>query len=748
MEDSQEKKQKRVKKLLEVAVKGEEAILDSIFELEDKLDSMPSPERGEKGDKGDRGEKGDKGDSGEQGTKGEKGDKGDKGDRGNDGKDGSDGLNGKDGENGKDGSPDTPEDIKIKLESLKDDARLDAFAIKNLPKFTREIVSERMNVGFPETPLKAGTGISITTDGSGARIINSTVTNPLDGSGTANELTYWVDSDTLGSLTTATYPSLTELSYVKGVTSAIQTQINAKFTLPSLTAGSVLFSDGSTISQDNSNFFWDNTNKQLKIGSNSIVNGNSLNPIAIAKTSTSYLATYIQNLSSGTAASTDLIIGNNADDGTVSTGTYLDMGINSSGYTGSGLTNGPGDAYIFNNLEDLIIGTGTAGKNVIIGTNIFGGSAASKTRATFTDTGLQMMDGTAANPSIAFAGSTTTGFYEVSAGILGTSIAGVNRLSHSATSWDLNSSNGGAVSIGGTSQYIDMSGTIVASAATFQGLRTTNLIWDMQVNRTNSFGLNNANTIGGSTGSLTLTTMTGARSGNVTTGTIGVAITTSNAFEAREFNNGSGGTVTVTNNFAFNASQNMTVGTAVNASFAGATTANAVRWNLYMSGTAQNWLEGSTGVGINIPLAKLHVVQTGTTTPVQRLSSTATNDDPTEITLQSRVATTNATVTTLGTIASATGYSYLIKTRIVARRTGGAGGAAGDYATYEITASANNEAGTLNIDATTTTVIFEDQAGWDAIIDASGTDIRIRVTGAASNNITWHATTMYYLMST
>lgn len=35
---------------------------------------------------------------------------------------------------------------------------------------------------------------------------------------------------TLGSLSTATYPSLTELSYVKGVTSAIQTQLSAKVT--------------------------------------------------------------------------------------------------------------------------------------------------------------------------------------------------------------------------------------------------------------------------------------------------------------------------------------------------------------------------------------------------------------------------------------------------------------------------------------------------------------------------------------
>lgn len=48
------------------------------------------------------------------------------------------------------------------------------------------------------------------------------------GTGTTNEIPYWVDANTLGSLTTATYPSLTELSYVKGVTSALQTQLNAK----------------------------------------------------------------------------------------------------------------------------------------------------------------------------------------------------------------------------------------------------------------------------------------------------------------------------------------------------------------------------------------------------------------------------------------------------------------------------------------------------------------------------------------
>lgn len=47
-------------------------------------------------------------------------------------------------------------------------------------------------------------------------------------SGTANEIAYFNSTTTITSLTTATYPSLTELSYVKGVTSALQTQLNAK----------------------------------------------------------------------------------------------------------------------------------------------------------------------------------------------------------------------------------------------------------------------------------------------------------------------------------------------------------------------------------------------------------------------------------------------------------------------------------------------------------------------------------------
>ena len=137
-------------------------------------------------------------------------------------------------------------------------------------------------------------------------------------SGTINTIAYWDSSSTIASLALATYPSLTELSYVKGVTSAIQTQLNAKQgtltltttgtsgaatligntlnipqytggggggmaiggSITSATAGSVLFAGASgVLAQDNANFFFDDTNNRLGLGTITLgstlqVNGN------------------------------------------------------------------------------------------------------------------------------------------------------------------------------------------------------------------------------------------------------------------------------------------------------------------------------------------------------------------------------------------------------------------------------------------------------------------------------------------
>jgi hypothetical protein len=62
---------------------------------------------------------------------------------------------------------------------------------------------------------------------------------------TASQIVITDASKNLISATTATYPSLTELSYVKGVTSAIQTQLNAKMTNPMTTGGDLIYGGAS-----------------------------------------------------------------------------------------------------------------------------------------------------------------------------------------------------------------------------------------------------------------------------------------------------------------------------------------------------------------------------------------------------------------------------------------------------------------------------------------------------------------------
>ena len=79
--------------------------------------------------------------------------------------------------------------------------------------------------------LEAQDGSDVLVIGSGGGV-NATAYGGWNFDGaTANTIASFGASKTLSSLSTVTYPTLTELSYVKGVTSAIQTQLNAKATL-------------------------------------------------------------------------------------------------------------------------------------------------------------------------------------------------------------------------------------------------------------------------------------------------------------------------------------------------------------------------------------------------------------------------------------------------------------------------------------------------------------------------------------
>jgi hypothetical protein len=83
---------------------------------------------------------------------------------------------------------------------------------------SNQVVRSALALGSSTTTFLRNDGQWVTPAGGG------TVT----GTGTANQITYWTGISSIAALSTATYPSLTELSYVKGVTSALQTQLNGK----------------------------------------------------------------------------------------------------------------------------------------------------------------------------------------------------------------------------------------------------------------------------------------------------------------------------------------------------------------------------------------------------------------------------------------------------------------------------------------------------------------------------------------
>jgi streptogramin lyase len=106
---------------------------------------------------------------------------------------------------------------------------------------------------------------------------------------------------TLGNWAALNYPTYVSPSFVKMTaagTFALDTNTYGTFTLPSLTSGSVLFSNGSTIAQDNSNFFWDATNHRLGIGTTSpaaALDVLTTNPLALNLTSSAYATTFYLN---------------------------------------------------------------------------------------------------------------------------------------------------------------------------------------------------------------------------------------------------------------------------------------------------------------------------------------------------------------------------------------------------------------------------------------------------------------------
>jgi hypothetical protein len=105
------------------------------------------------------------------------------------------------------------------------------------------------------------------------------------------------------------------------------------FVLPALTSGSVLFSNGTTIAQDNANFFWDDTNNRLGIGT-----ATPASILHVEQNQNALTQFRLLNTTSGTAAREIILFGQAATGGTYGLFQYLNSGYTTDGLWTAGST--------------------------------------------------------------------------------------------------------------------------------------------------------------------------------------------------------------------------------------------------------------------------------------------------------------------------------------------------------------------------------------------------------------------------
>lgn len=166
---------------------------------------------------------------------------------------------------------------------------------------------------------------------------------------------------------------------------------------------------------------------------------------------------------------------------------------------------------------------------------------------------------------------------------------------------------------------------------------------------------------------------------------------------------------------------------------------NAITPKILMLGS------GFMSLGDNVtPTARLHIQASAVETDILIMESVSAGDNPQKIFSQGRTTSTSGTAVTVQTITIPASTTLTVVSVVEARRTGGAAGAAEDGAAYVLEGVFKNVAGVATIISQTTRIIGESQAAWDVVFDVTGATARIRATGAANNNITWHSHTERY----
>lgn len=222
--------------------------------------------------------------------------------------------------------------------------------------------------------------------------------------------------------------------------------------ITSATAGSVLFAGTSgVLSQDNSNLFWDNTNKRLGIGTTSP--GANLSVIKNADSANTF---YLLNNSTGTSARNLFLIGQASTGGTYGYLSYIN-----SGYTSSGL---------LTPNTTLLASASTGGLTIAAfdasGTIKFGAGNATSAMMTLTATGTLRFNSPSGSNNIYLEGYSSSG--NISAQIKEASTVGSGGLLFNGQRID--NTNGAAAAFSG---YVGTTASGNTSAIVFNGIGGT-----------------------------------------------------------------------------------------------------------------------------------------------------------------------------------------------------------------------------------------------------------------------------------
>lgn len=127
----------------------------------------------------------------------------------------------------------------------------------------------------------------------------------------------------------------------------------------SIATTEIAYGTGTNTIGSNSNFYYDSVNNAITLGGTPLANSK----FHTDDTLNDYLQLNIKNLSNGINASSDIVATADSGDDTTN---YIDLGINSSGYSAVGFNITTAlDGYLYINGGNLAIGTSTANKDII-----------------------------------------------------------------------------------------------------------------------------------------------------------------------------------------------------------------------------------------------------------------------------------------------------------------------------------------------------------------------------------------------